>query len=152
MMLKRIATGLALLLAAFLFYMGIGFMLDPLGNAAGFGLPSSSWPGTAAAAFVKVKGGRDIGLGLVVLALLFARQPKAMGWAVLAMALMPVIDASIVVSYGGSLATALSIHISAAAGVAVTGLLQLQVARRANRPRGDTASLREPLPGPAASS
>ncbi|MGH3504956.1 MAG: DUF4267 domain-containing protein [Nocardioidaceae bacterium] len=131
MPLKRVATVLALLLAAFLIYMGIGFMVDPLGNAAGFGLPESSWPGADAAAFLNVKGGRDIGLGLVVLALLFARQPRAMGWALLAMALMPVIDATVVLSYGGSLAAVLSIHISAAVCVAVTGLLQLRVARHA---------------------
>lgn len=145
MTLQHGATALSLLLAAFLIYMGIGFLVDPLGNAAGFGLPESSWPGAEAAALLKVKGGRDIGLGLVILALLFSRQPGATGAALLAMTLMPLIDATVVLSYGGSLADALSIHVSAALGVAVAGLLQLLVARRTSRPQDHTAAVRADL-------
>ncbi|APX32621.1 hypothetical protein BH708_07705 [Brachybacterium sp. P6-10-X1] len=54
--------------------------------------------------------------------------------------LMPVMDAAVVLSYGGSLAEALSIHISAAVCVAVTGLLHLWAARRASGARDDTNS------------
>ncbi|ADD40640.1 DUF4267 domain-containing protein [Stackebrandtia nassauensis] len=133
MTLRRIATVLTLLVAAFLIYMGIGFLIDPLGNAAGFGLPEASWPGADASAFLNVKGGRDIGIGLTVLALVFARQPKATGLALLAMAVMPVFDAGIVLSYGGSLAAALGIHISAAVIVAASGVLQLFAAKRQQR-------------------
>ncbi|HZE38757.1 MAG TPA: DUF4267 domain-containing protein, partial [Stackebrandtia sp.] len=126
MTLKRVANVLTLLLAAFLLYMAIDFLFDPHGAAAGFGLPASSVPGADGTAFLKVKGGRDLGLGLLTLALLYARQPKALGWALLAMTASPICDASVVVSYGGGLATALSIHITAATFVAVTGLLQLR--------------------------
>ena len=131
MTLPRIANALTILLAAFLIYMGIGFLTDPLTSAAGFGLPEASRPGAEAAALLNVKGGRDIGTGLVVLVLLLARQPKSLGWAVLAMTAMPVCDAIVVLSYGGGPAAALSIHGSAAASVALTGLLQLRAAKRA---------------------
>ncbi|MCU1643655.1 MAG: small rane hydrophobic protein [Nocardia sp.] len=72
MTMNRIATALSLIGAAFIIYVGISYVLAPETTASGFGLPE--WPHGDAGAFLNLKGIRDITSGIVILALLAARQ------------------------------------------------------------------------------
>ncbi|MFB8039131.1 DUF4267 domain-containing protein [Streptomyces sp. NPDC056004] len=124
MTMKRLATVLAVLCGLFLLYTGISFLLAPQPTAEGFGLPT--WPQDQGEGFLAVKGMRDIGFGLVILALLPAGQRKALGVAMAAMAVVPVGDMLIVLNAGGPAATAYGVHGLAAATVAVTAGLLLR--------------------------
>ncbi len=104
-------AALTLALAAFMIFLALLAHLDPFGAARGFGLPLAS-PGDAG--WLHMKGGRDLGIGLALLALVVTGQRRASGLFVLASVLMPVTDALTVVSHGGSLGFALSVHGSAA--------------------------------------
>ncbi len=102
---------LTLLLGAFMLFLSISTMVDPVAAARGFGLPLS---GAEALPWLSVKSGRDLGLGLAFVALVVTRQRLAAGLFVLASIVMPVVDALTVLRGGGSLALALSVHGSAA--------------------------------------
>ncbi|MBO0881358.1 MAG: DUF4267 domain-containing protein [Mycobacterium sp.] len=88
---------------------GLRFAIDPFTGAtsAGFGF--------SAVSLGEAKGVRDIGSGLVVLALLWAGQRRALEAALLAFAFIPVCDAAIVLLNGGAPAIAFGIHASTAA-------------------------------------
>ncbi|MFE4337187.1 DUF4267 domain-containing protein [Streptomyces sp. NPDC056831] len=124
MTMKRLATVLAVLGGLFLLYTGISFLLAPQATAEGFGVPT--WPGDQGKGFLEVKGMRDVGFGLVILALLLAGQRKALGLAMAAMAVVPAGDMLIVLNEGGPAATAYGVHGLAAAAVAVTAGLLLR--------------------------
>ncbi|WP_067571246.1 DUF4267 domain-containing protein [Nocardia acidivorans] len=129
MTISRIATALSLLGAAFIIYVGIGFLTDPESSASGFGMPV--WPHGDAADFLNVKGDRDIVMGLLILALLAFRQRLALGITMLVMALAPVADMLIVLTHNGSTAAAFGIHGFTAVLVALTGVLLLREPRTA---------------------
>ncbi|MEV6522436.1 DUF4267 domain-containing protein [Longispora sp. NPDC051575] len=121
---KRLATGLAVLGALFILYIGISYLLNPVGTATGFGVPT--WPTHDGTAFLAVKGVRDIASGLVILALLLTGHRRALGWAMLALTFVPAGDMVIVLSEGGSRAVALGVHGLTAVAVAVTAGLLLR--------------------------
>ncbi|MFP2927768.1 DUF4267 domain-containing protein [Pyxidicoccus sp. 3LG] len=102
---------LTLLLGAFMFFLSINALVDPVGAARGFGLPLS---GSEALPWLSVKSGRDLGIGLAIVGLVITRQRLAAGVFVLAAIVMPVVDALTVLKGGASLALALSVHGSAA--------------------------------------
>ncbi|PTL82005.1 DUF4267 domain-containing protein [Vitiosangium sp. GDMCC 1.1324] len=102
---------LTLLLGAFMLFLSIRTTVDPVGAARGFGLPLS---GSEALPWLSVKSGRDLGVGLALVALVAIRQRLAAGVFVLACIVMPVVDALTVLKGGASLALALSVHGSAA--------------------------------------
>jgi hypothetical protein len=106
--LKVLATGIAVLTGLFIIYIGLEFLLVPQFAAAAFGVPT--WPQREGTAFLAVKGVRDIATGLVVLALLLSGHRRALGWAMLAFAFIPLGDVVIVLSQGGTPATAFGIH------------------------------------------
>lgn len=106
---------LTLLLGAFMLFLSINSVMDPVAAARGFGLPLS---GNDALPWLSVKSGRDLGIGLAIVALVVARQRLAAGLFVLACMVMPVVDALTVLKGGASLALALSVHGSAAVYVA----------------------------------
>ncbi|MFF2409766.1 DUF4267 domain-containing protein [Streptomyces sp. NPDC058092] len=124
MTMKRLATVLAVLGGLFLVYTGISYLLAPQATAEGFGLPT--WPQDQGEGFLAVKGMRDIGFGLAILAVLLAGQRKALGVAMAAMAVVPLGDMTIVLNQDGSAATAFGVHGLAAAVVAVTAGLLLR--------------------------
>ncbi|WTX00176.1 DUF4267 domain-containing protein [Streptomycetaceae bacterium NBC_01309] len=124
MTMKRLATVLAVLGGLFLVYTGVSYLLAPQATAEGFGLPT--WPQDQGEGFLAVKGMRDIGFGLVILAVLLAGQRRALGVAMAAMAVVPLGDMTIVLSEEGSAATAFGVHGLAAAVVAVTAGLLLR--------------------------
>ncbi|MCF2530064.1 DUF4267 domain-containing protein [Yinghuangia soli] len=127
---KRITTVLAVLGGLFLLYIGIGYLAAPQSMAEGFGLTTIT--GDEGTGFLRVKGDRDVTLGLVIFALLFAGQRKALGWAMAAMTVAPLSDMLLVLDEG-SAATAFSVHGSAAVVVALTAGLLLR--ERADAPQ-----------------
>ncbi|NEW40383.1 DUF4267 domain-containing protein [Nocardia cyriacigeorgica] len=127
MPLSRINTGLSLLGAAFILYIGISYLITPETIATGFGLPA--WPEGEASAFMNLKGVRDTASGVLILALLATGHRHALGIALLAMSLVPIGDMLTVLSWDGSTAIALGVHGLTAAWVAVTGGLLLREPR-----------------------
>lgn len=111
-MLSVIATVLALLLSVGIAAIGVRFLVAPRIAAAGYGVPAATDHGDPA--YLSVKGGRDIAVGLVgVLLALFAGH-LATGLFMLAMTVAPLADAVIVLRNGGSKATAFGVHVSTA--------------------------------------
>lgn len=106
----RINTVLGVLVVLAGFYFGLGFLLDPQGSAAGFGI--DPWP--EGNGYFVVKGVRDIAYALTALILLLLRHRRALGWVVLADAVIPIGDCIAVMSNGGTVAHALAVHGSAA--------------------------------------
>ncbi|WP_435591027.1 DUF4267 domain-containing protein [Nocardia sp. bgisy118] len=124
MTISRIATVLSLIGAAFILYVGLSYVIAPDSVAPGFGLPA--WPDGEAAAFMNLKGVRDIASGLVILALLAAKQRYALGIATLVIALIPFGDMLTVLRWDGSAGAAFGIHGLTAALVALTGALLIR--------------------------
>lgn len=121
---KNLAIALAVIGGLFITYVGINYLLDGQATAAGFGLPHP--PTGDAGGYFAVKGVRDIGQGLVILALLLAGQRRTLGWAMLAMSFVPFGDMTIVLTHGGPASAALGIHGATAVLVALTGALLLR--------------------------
>ncbi|MFB7558510.1 DUF4267 domain-containing protein [Streptomyces brevispora] len=121
---NRLATVLAVLGGLFLLYIGAVFLLTPQTSVVGYGLPA--WPHDQGEGILVAKGMRDIGFGLVILALLLAGQRKALGLAMAAMTVVPVGDMVNVLNEGGPPATAYCVHGLTAAAVAVTAGLLLR--------------------------
>jgi hypothetical protein len=105
---RRFTTVLTILLGLFPLSFGLRFLLDPHGAAAGFGI--DPWPTGAAAGYFAVKGIRDIVLGLNLLALFALGQRRATGVLMAIAAMIPIADMIIVLTHGGTVATALGIH------------------------------------------
>jgi len=124
---SRIATALTLIGVAFILYIGIGYLIAPTYMADGFGLPA--WPHGAASAFMNLKGVRDVTSGVIILALLLARQRFALGVAMLSLSLTPIGDMLTVLTHHGSVTTALSVHGLTAALVILTGVLLVREGR-----------------------
>ncbi|WP_431967769.1 DUF4267 domain-containing protein [Nocardia sp. bgisy134] len=124
MTISRIATVLSLIGAAFILYVGLSYVIAPDSVAPGFGLPA--WPDGEAAAFMNLKGVRDIASGLVILALLAAKQRYALGIATVVIALIPFGDMLTVLRWDGSAGAAFGIHGLTAALVALTGALLIR--------------------------
>lgn len=112
-------------------WIGSRYLLDPGGSAPTFGVPD---PPPASDPFLLVKGVRDIGFGVVVLALLITRQRLGVGVALLGASIVPIGDASIVLGRGGPASTALGVH-GATAAAMILGAVALLVP--ANTHRGE---------------
>ncbi|MCX5199375.1 DUF4267 domain-containing protein [Streptomyces sp. NBC_00249] len=105
-------------------FIGLSYLLAPQATAPDFGIPT--WPQHDGAAFLAVKGVRDIATGLVVLALLLTGHRRALGWAMAAIAFVPAGDMVIVLTSGGPAGTAYGVHGFTALAVAVTAGLLLR--------------------------
>jgi hypothetical protein len=105
---RRFTTVLTVLLGLFPLSFGLRFLLDPHGAAAGFGI--DPWPTGAAAGYFAVKGIRDIVVGLNLLAVFALGQRRATGVLMAIAAMIPIADMVIVLTHGGTVATALGIH------------------------------------------
>ncbi|MEU4443355.1 DUF4267 domain-containing protein [Actinosynnema sp. NPDC050801] len=114
---QRVNTGLAVLVVLAGFYFGLSFLLNPQGSAAGFGI--DPWP--EGSGYFVVKGVRDIAYALTALILLLFGHRRALGWVVLADAIIPIGDCIAVFTNGGTVAYALAVHGSAAVLVLVIG-------------------------------
>ncbi|MTE12775.1 DUF4267 domain-containing protein [Nocardia aurantiaca] len=118
---SRIATTLAVTGAGFITYIGVRYLADPQAMAPTFGMRVS--PTGEAADFLNVKGVRDVASGLLIVALLAARQRYSLGIAMLVMATIPTGDMLTILRHDGSSSTAFGVHGATAALVAATGLL-----------------------------
>ncbi|MGW5387599.1 DUF4267 domain-containing protein [Nocardia sp. NPDC003963] len=121
---RRFATALTLVGAAFILYIGITYLIAPDSIAPGFGLPA--WPSGEASAFMTLKGIRDTVSGVVILALLVLGQRFALGVSMLAFALIPFGDMTTVLANSGSAAAAFGIHGLTAVLVALAGVLLIR--------------------------
>ncbi|MBE1530733.1 DUF4267 domain-containing protein [Actinomadura algeriensis] len=123
-----VGTALAALTGVGITYVGLAYLLDPVGTAPGFGLPA--WPTGEDAAWLNIKGVRDLGVGLTVFALLARGKREALGWVMLAFATMPAGDMLTILRHDGSAATAFGVHGATAVAVLASALLLIRTARR----------------------
>lgn len=119
----RLTTVLAVLCAAAPLYFGLNFLFAPGIAPTGFGI--EPWPTGNADGYFIVKGVRDLAVAAVTFLLLGLGQRRVLGWVVLINALIPAGDALAVVTHGGSVATALIVHVSAMTIVLLTAALLL---------------------------
>ena len=119
-----IVTGyiLTAIVALGIVYVGLNYLFAPKKIAAGFGFNEVP---EDADAFLNVKGGRDIGAGLVPLALMIYGDPHALGWVMLTAAVWPVFDMLIILRHRGKKAIAFGVHGLTAVVMAVAALLLL---------------------------
>jgi hypothetical protein len=113
-----VALVIAVLGCLFILFIGARFLLAPGVALAGFGVPEDR-----PRALTSIKGVRDITSGIVPLVVLAVAGPQVFGWALVAAAITPVGDAIIVITDGGTLRHALSIHGATAAVLIVAGLI-----------------------------
>jgi hypothetical protein len=116
------ALVVAVLGCAFILVIGARFFVAPRVALAAFGVPQDR-----VRALTSIKGVRDITSGIVPLVVLAAAGPHAFGWALVAAALTPVGDAVIVVTNGGTLRHALSVHAATALLLVVVGVVLVAV-------------------------
>ncbi|MDT7782772.1 MAG: hypothetical protein QOF58_1191 [Pseudonocardiales bacterium] len=115
----RLNTVMAWLVVLAGFYFGLGYLLNGDGAAAGFGIVDP-------AGYYVVKGVRDVAYALTALILLLLKQRRALGWVVLADAIIPIGDCLAVMTHGGTVGYALAVHGSAAVLVLLTAGLLLR--------------------------
>jgi hypothetical protein len=108
----------AILCCLFILFIGARFIVSPKAAIAGFGVPKDR-----PRALTSIKGVRDITSGVVPLVVLAVAGPQVFGWALVASALTPLGDATIVVTNGGTLRQALSVHGTTALLLIVAGLI-----------------------------
>jgi hypothetical protein len=123
-MLSPLAYGLAVVLDLFILFIGARFLLAPQAAAAGYGVPAKPGGDTA---YLTVKGGRDLSLGLMGLALLIFVGTGAEAWFMLTAALIPLADMVIVLRHGGTRAVAFGIHLATAVVVLISAALLFAV-------------------------
>src|SRR3984885_767784 len=97
------------LLAAGIIVIGSFYILSPERVMGGFGLKLPS-PDPDTRAWLRLKGIRDIGSGLVVLTLMWTTDPRTVGIALLALSFVAFGDMSNVLWSGGPKSTAFSVH------------------------------------------
>ncbi|MFI1337095.1 DUF4267 domain-containing protein [Streptomyces sp. NPDC020845] len=119
-MLTPIAYGLAVFLTLFVVFIGARFLVSPQAAATGFGVPAKPH---GDAAYLTVKGLRDLTSGVIGLALLAFADAHAVGWYMLAVALTPLGDTLIVLRNGGTKAAAFGIHFATAMVVLISAAL-----------------------------
>ncbi|MZD06493.1 DUF4267 domain-containing protein [Streptomyces sp. SID5785] len=120
-MLTPLAYGLAVVLDLLVVFIGLRFLFQPRPAAAAYGVPAAE---NGDAAYLTVKGLRDLVSGLLGLALLAFAGADAAAWFMLVIALTPLGDTLIVLRHGGTKAAAFGIHGATAVIVLVSaGLL-----------------------------
>lgn len=131
---RRFTTVLTILLGLFPISFGLRFLFDPQGAAAGFGI--DPWPTGTADGYLAVKGIRDIFSALTILVLLTLGQWRATGVVMAIAAIIPFVDMIVVLTHGGTVATALGVH-------GLTGVVVVVAAYLLLRERVDVA---QPVP------
>ena len=96
---RSVSYCITLLVALGIIFIGARFILQPQAGAAGYGIPFSH---DHDAIYGKVKGIRDIFLGIVLLPLLYMRMRKATAWVFTTAIVVPVVDFMIVRSTNGA--------------------------------------------------
>jgi hypothetical protein len=112
---------IAELLAAGIIVIGAFYILSPQRIMGGFGLKLPV-PDADTRAWLRLKGIRDIGSGLVVLTLMRTTDPRTVGIALLVLSFVAFGDMCNVLPSGGSKSTAFSVHGATCAVMVVVGL------------------------------
>ena len=125
-MYNTLALSVAGLIAVSIFVIGSFYLVSPERVSGSFGL---KLPATDAntRAWLRLKGIRDLASGVVVLTLMTTTDSRTVGIALLAFAIIPLGDMSIVLGSGGSRVKALSIHGLTCAVMLAAGLLLVHV-------------------------
>lgn len=123
-MLSPIAYGLAIVLVAFVLFIGLRFLLAPHASAAGYGVPAKE---NGDPAYLTIKGLRDFTYGILGAALLAFASAHAVGWYMLVVAIVPLGDTFIVLRHGGTKAAAFGIHFATAVVVLISAALLFAV-------------------------
>ena len=119
---NAISLSVAGLIAVAVTVLGCSYLVSPQRVVGSFGLKPPS-PDAHTRAWLRLKGIRDVGCGLVVLTLMLTADRRSVGIALLAFAVIPFGDMSIVLGSGGSNSKALSIHGLTCAVMLVVGLM-----------------------------
>jgi|SRR5689334_7402907 len=117
---RRFTSILTVLIGIFPLTFGARFLFDGSGAAPGYGVTA------AAGAYFAIKGIRDIALGLNVLTLFALGHRRATGIVLAVTSIVPFVDAAIVLTHGGSLLTALFVHVLTALVLVLDAVLLLR--------------------------
>ena len=98
------------LIAVGIVFIGARFLWNPAAASRDFGIPTAQSPSTGLAAWLAVKGTRDIVSGLFVFLLMADGSPRLLGEFLLVASLIAMGDAATVLRSGGSRAAAFGIH------------------------------------------
>ena len=121
-MLSDIPLALAALIAVGIMVIGGFYLVSPERMSGSFGLkPPASDADTRA--WLRLKGIRDAGAGLVVLTMMLTADRRLAGMVLLVLAIIPLGDMIIILGSGGSKSRAFSIHGVTCAVMLVVGLL-----------------------------
>jgi len=113
---------LTALIAVGIIVIGCFYLLSPERISGTFGLkPPASDADTRA--WLRPKGIRDVASGLVLLTMMLTADTRLVGIALLAFAIIPLGDMSIILGSGGSRSKAFSVHGATCAVMLVAGLL-----------------------------
>ena len=93
---QTVATGLTIFVALGIIFIGIRECFQPSVAARQFGVPLAT---PADRDFLAIKASRDIAPGVAVLALLAIGDHKAVAYAMLALALIPILDGVVVLKH-----------------------------------------------------
>ena len=119
---SAIPLSVAALIAVAVTTIGCFYLVAPQRISGSFGLkPPASDADTRA--WLRLKGIRDLGAGLVVLTMMLTADLRTVGIALIAFAIIPLGDMAIVLGSGGSKSKALAIHGATCAVMLVAGLL-----------------------------
>ncbi len=116
---------LTALIAAGIIVIGCFYLLSPERISGSFGLkPPASDADTRT--WLRPKGIRDVASGLVLLTMMLTADSRLVGITLLAFAIIPLGDMSIILESGGSRSKALSVHGATCAVMLVAVLLLIQ--------------------------
>lgn len=124
-MLTPIAYGLAIVLNLTIIFIGLRFFFVPEAAATAYGVPARA--DGDAAAYLTIKGLRDLTSGVIGLALLAFAGAEAGAWFMVAVAITPFGDTAIVLRHGGAKAVAFGIHFATAVIVLISAALLFAV-------------------------
>src|SRR5689334_25047132 len=114
-MLTATRSALEALLALTTLLMVSPYPFDPRPAAAGFGIPGARGNAGPDPAWLAVKAARDIAVGVAIAGLLIAGAHRQLGYLLLAAAVIPIADGTIVLRAGGPKAIAYGVHWTTAA-------------------------------------
>jgi hypothetical protein len=123
-LLAIIGSVIAGLIAGGIIVIGAGWVRAPR-NAASFGIPDPPVADPAFGSWVRVKGGRDITLGVLTAVVLAYGSAHLLGWFMLAAVISPLTDGTIVLRSGGPKSVAYGIHWATAAVMLAGAVLLL---------------------------
>ena len=118
---NAIPLSLAALMAAAIIVIGCFYLVSPERISKSFGLEPPA-PDTDTRAWLRLKGIRDVALGLVVLTMMLTTDSRTVGIVLLVEAIVPLGDMSNILWSGGSKSTAFSVHGVTCAVMLVVGL------------------------------